>query len=88
MPANETYPPCCAHPAYDSVVPLYRGIFRVFVNANNFPLQQHDVDVYMMKYNVIEVVIMILLISRAFDIVRSSRIDPDVVQRRYYVFGI
>lgn len=42
-----------------------------------------------MKYNVIEVVVMILLISRAFDVVRAFRIDRGVMQRRYYnVFTI
>lgn len=69
------------HSAYEQRVPLYRGIFRVFVSANNFLSQQHDVDIYiyMMKYNAIEVVIMILLISRAFDIVRTFRIDRDAM---------
>lgn len=28
-------------------VSLHRGIFRVFINANNFPLQQeHNVGIY------------------------------------------
>lgn len=38
----------------------------------------------MMKYNAIEVVIMILLISRAFDIVCTFRIDRGIMPRRYY----
>lgn len=93
MPANETYPPCFAFrlrqlPLSYPPPSLYRGIFRVFVNTNNFPLQQRNVDACVKKNNAIEVVT-ILLISLAFDIVRTFRIDRGVVQHRYYnAFGI